>query len=116
MQLETAKFFFDVVTACELIEKFTSDKTYTDFESDEMLRAAVERQFITVGEALMQARKLNQDSVASITSVVKIIGFRNVLVHGYGIIQPPTVWSAVQKDVAVLKREVQTLLATAPAP
>jgi uncharacterized protein with HEPN domain len=39
-----------------------------------------------------------------------------VLVHGYGIIQPPTVWSVIQQDVAVLKREVQTLLATAPAP
>jgi len=67
MQPETAKFLDDVVTACELIEKFTWGKVYSDFESDEMLRAAVERKFIIVGEALMQARKLEPCAVVSIT-------------------------------------------------
>ncbi len=114
MQAETAKFLHDVITACDLVAKFSSGKTFSEYQSNEMLCAAVEREFIIVGEALMQARKLDPEIVGTITAVVKIIGFRNVLVHGYGIIQPATVWSVKEKDMAVLRREVQALLATAP--
>jgi len=113
MRDEVAKYLYDVEKACALVAEFTCGKTLADFDSDVMLRSAVERQFITVGEALTEARKLDAVTIGSITSVVKIIGFRNVLVHGYEIVKPIRVWSVIENDMDILRNEVQTLLATA---
>ena len=113
MRDEVAKFLYDVEKACGRVAEFTRGKSLADFESDTMLRSAVERQFITVGEALTEARKLDAITIGSITSVVKIIGFRNVLVHGYEVVKPERVWSVIEKDMDVLRSEVQALLATA---
>lgn len=71
MQPETAKYLDDVIKASELIEKFTLDKSFLDSESEDMLRAAVERKIPIVSEVLMQARKLEPDAVATIRQLSK---------------------------------------------
>jgi uncharacterized protein YutE (UPF0331/DUF86 family) len=38
--------------------------------------------------------------------------FRNVLSHGYDLVDPAIVWSAVQDDLAPLLKDVEALLAT----
>ncbi len=40
----------------------------------------------------------------------KIIGMRNILVHGYFEIDTDIVWGAVQRDVPTLKPAVEALL------
>lgn len=40
----------------------------------------------------------------------KIIGMRNILVHGYFEIDLDVVWDAVQQDVPLLKPAVEALL------
>jgi len=40
----------------------------------------------------------------------KIIGMRNILVHGYFAIDLDVVWDAVQRDVPLLKPAVEALL------
>jgi hypothetical protein len=59
MRLEEKSLLYDVCTACELILRFTAGKSYVDYAADEACRSAVERQFITVGEALDRLGKLN---------------------------------------------------------
>ena len=54
MTPEVLKFLHDVEQACWLIEQFTSGKSIENFQCDVQLRSAVERQFITIGEALQQ--------------------------------------------------------------
>ncbi|MBL7175885.1 MAG: DUF86 domain-containing protein [Desulfobacteraceae bacterium] len=44
-----------------------------------------------------------------ISDTEKIIGFRNVLVHGYDIIDDATVWSAIKTNLPTLLEEVRTL-------
>ena len=39
-----------------------------------------------------------------------IIEFRNVLIHGYDVVDPAIVWSAVEVDLAPLLADVQVLL------
>jgi uncharacterized protein with HEPN domain len=50
-------------------------------------------------------------SAARIADYRRIIAFRNVLIHGYDIIDPAIVWSAIADDLAPLLRDVESLLA-----
>jgi uncharacterized protein with HEPN domain len=52
LPLEVRKYLYDVRQACELLHEFTAGKTLADYASQAMLRAAVERQFEIIGEAL----------------------------------------------------------------
>jgi uncharacterized protein with HEPN domain len=116
MPPEIAKYLHDILTACRLLGDFTRGKSFSDYQSDDLLRAAVEREFITIGEALMQAEKQNPDAVQTITNLRQIVGFRNVLVHGYSAILHATVWGVVENDLPRLKQEVADLLAKAGPP
>ena len=116
MPPEVAKYLEDVRQACVLLQDFTRGKSFADYGANALLRAGVEREFILVGEALLQASKKESALGQSITSLPKIIGFRNILVHGYAVIQNQTVWSVVENDLALLKQEVEWLLKQAGPP
>ena len=111
MPPEVIKFLQDVWDACELLNQFTARKSFLEYLQDALLRAGVEREFILIGEALAQAQKLEPSLENTITQFRRIIGFRNILVHGYASINNATVWGVVEKDLPVLKQEVETLLA-----
>src|SRR3990172_370742 len=110
MPPEVLKFLHDIEQACGLIRQFTAGKTVDDFRQDAQLRSAVERQFITIGEALLNTLRLLPDLSNSITETRRIINFRNVIVHGYAQIIPDTVWGVVEKDLPVLNGEVRRLI------
>jgi uncharacterized protein with HEPN domain len=82
-----------------------------DYLDDRLLRRAVERSFEIVGEALSQLRKIDEPMATSISDYRKIIGFRNVLIHGYGTVDDELTWSIVEHDLPVLRRELDALLA-----
>ena len=110
MPPEELKFLHDIAQACGLLQQFTVGKTVHDFRDDALLRSAVERQFIIVGEALLQALRLHPDLAKSITNSRRIVNFRNVIVHGYAQVVPDTVWGMLEKHLPKLHDEVQSLL------
>ncbi len=116
MPPEIAKYLQDVFMACQLLEQFTRGKSFSDYQVDALLRAGVEREFITIGEALMQADRIDSTAVRAITGLRQIVGFRNVLVHGYAAIQDATVWGVVENDLPMLKQEIQGLLVKTKTP
>jgi uncharacterized protein with HEPN domain len=114
MQPEVAKFLYDVRKAGDRLQRFTAGKSFADYQADEEKQAAVERQFISLGEALAQANKLDPTLSQSITAFAQIIGFRNVLVHGYASVKHETVWGVIENDLPVLLKEVEILLSQIP--
>jgi uncharacterized protein with HEPN domain len=101
----------DVRRAAQLIVDFTTGKSLTDYTTDLMLHAAVEREFIIIGEALGRLEKLDAALAVQIMSYRQIIGFRNVLVHGYDTIDDQIVWRVIEQDLPLLKQQAETLLA-----
>jgi uncharacterized protein with HEPN domain len=112
MPPEVLKCLHDIQQACALIRKFTSGKTAADFSADDLLRSAVERQFITIGESLQQALRAEPNLATSITDCRRIINFRNVMVHGYAQIVSDTVWGVVEKNLPILQADVSRLISS----
>ena len=110
MQRESKKYLFDIQRAARLIGEFSANKTFADYMRNPMLRAAIEREFTIIGEAMSQLARRDQASAARITDSGRIIAFRNVLVHGYTLVDSRLVWQAVTDDLPTLMSEVETLL------
>jgi len=112
MRLEARKYLTDIQAATERIARFTGGKRFEHYLADEMLRSAVERQFGIVGEALSRLAKDSPEVIALIPDHAKIIGFRNILVHGYASVDDRIVWGVIELHLAPLRKAVAQLLAT----
>jgi len=113
---EAAAFLWDAQRAAERIVRFTADRSYDDYLDDDMLRAAVERQFEIIGEAFTGLRRLDTAVAAQLPDLPQIIAFRNVPIHGYASIKHQTVWDVVRDDLPRLQATLTQLLRTAPPP
>jgi uncharacterized protein with HEPN domain len=110
MQPEAKKFLYDMQQACNALTDFVAGKTLDDYLQSELLRSAVERKLMILGEALNQVLRLEPEMEHQIPDTRQIIDFRNILVHGYYAIEHETVWGILQKDLPVLTKQIQTLL------
>ena len=110
MPLETKKYLYDVQRAVQLLQEFTAGKTFDDYLREAMLRAAVEREFEIIGEALAQLAKRDATVVSKISGYRRIIAFRNILIHGYADVDDQLVWDIVEAKLPVLAQEIAELL------
>jgi uncharacterized protein with HEPN domain len=116
MQLETKKHLDDIRRAAALILDFTRGKDFDGYAGDAMLRSAVERQFEVIGEALNRLSRCAPDIAEQVQHHRRIIAFRNILIHGYDMIEDRVVWDIVQQDLPVLHRQVVGLLQPSEPP
>lgn len=92
------------------MERFTSGKAFDDYARDPLLRSGVERQLEIIGEALGQRAKVDPAEVARITDYRRIIALRNILVHGYARVDHRVIWNILDRNVPVLRQEVDALM------
>jgi uncharacterized protein with HEPN domain len=110
MRPEAKKFLYDMQQACSSLAEFIEGKTLDDYVKSELLRSAVERKLMIIGEALNQVLRIDPDLETQIPDARQIIDFRNILVHGYFAIEHETVWGIMQKDLPVLTKQIQAML------
>jgi uncharacterized protein with HEPN domain len=110
MRLETKTLLEDIRQAVVLILDFTRGKTFDNYENDALLRSGVERQFEIIGEALNRLNRVDPSTADQISQTLRIIGFRNILIHGYDIVENTVVWDIIEKNIPVLHKEILCLL------
>jgi len=113
---EAAKYLWDAQRAAERIARFAAGRSFDDYLADEMLRAAVERQFEIIGEAFVGLRRVDPTLAAGIQDLPRIIAFRNVLIHAYATVDAKLVWGVVENDLPRLQAAITESLGTAPGP
>lgn len=111
MHADARKLLWDALQAAERVARFTSGKTFDDYQADELLRSGVERQLAIVGEALAQLRRIDPATADSIPALSHVVGFRNVLVHAYASVDSRIVWGIVEADLEALRLSLGALLA-----
>jgi uncharacterized protein with HEPN domain len=80
-----------------------------------MFSSAVERQFQIIGEALNGLSRVDAGTASVIPELARIVAFRNVLVHGYALIDDELVWQVATTRVPRLAETFDRLLDQADA-
>jgi len=115
MQPETRDLasLWDIRQAARSIMRFGEAATLDSFAADEMLKSAVERQLILIGEA---ARRVSDQFRSAHPEIPwrEMIGQRNVLVHGHGDVSDDLVWRVIADDLPTLVEELDRLIPNEP--
>jgi uncharacterized protein with HEPN domain len=110
MNDETRKNLIDILQAAKEIQDFVREMDFKTYKSTPVTRRAVERDFEIIGEALNRIKNIDDEIIEKISEHHRIIGFRNILIHGYDIVDEAIVWQAVSKHLPILLGEVRELL------
>jgi uncharacterized protein with HEPN domain len=110
LRRDPKSLLWDAREAANAIATMTAGKSFADFDGDIVLRSAVERQFEIAGEALRQLARLDASLAAKVPDLRDIVAFRNILIHGYAVIDRARVWRVVEKDLPALRAVLDDLL------
>ena len=109
MRREAKKHLYDIANAARLSASCTEGKSFPQFTEDAILRAAVEREFEIVGEALSQLARVDGKIALRMSEYRQIIAFRNILAHAYAQVDDRIVWDIVESKLSTLRSEVGLL-------
>jgi uncharacterized protein with HEPN domain len=109
MQRDRCAYLEDVLLAGNQILTFTADLEYEHFAANSLVRAAVERKFEIIGEALKQLMQLYPGEIAPTPSSRAAMRQRDRIAHGYFAIDPAILWRTLRVDLPPLLIEIQML-------
>jgi len=103
------KWLYDIQFAIEEIEGYfgNSEKNFTNFKQNLMLKRAIERNLEIIGEATN--RILSRNPEIEITNARKIVNLRNFIIHSYDSISDENIWAIVINNLPELKKEIDNL-------
>jgi len=107
---ESRKYLWDAIHAAELVLQFIGIRTFEEYQRDIILQSAVERQLIIIGEALGQMARHDPETALRFPDLPQVVAFRNVLVHGYDVVDPERVWAIVKGPLEGPGATLQLLL------
>ena len=110
MQPDVRTFLQDILDEAASIRLYTQALSEDEFAKQKLVRDAVERCFIVIGEAVSNIRKLDVQVVSQISEWDRIIQFRNQLVHGYSDINDDITWRIVTTKLPIPVLEVDLLM------
>ena len=70
---------------------------------------AVVRNFEIIGEALNRIKTIDYDMLTRIDNWREIIGFRNVIAHGYDVVEDKIVWESIINDIPLLLNQLKDI-------
>lgn len=112
MNDKARKNLIDILQAAEEVQEYVHGMDFKEYQNKPVTKRAVERDFEIIGEALNRIKYIDNGLLEKISEHHRIIGFRNILIHGYDIVDEAIVWQAVTKHLPVLVREVKEILSS----
>jgi len=103
----------DIVRSIDEIYEFSNGLTIEDFKlylSNKMMRRAIERDLIIIGEAMHDIVKVDHTRVMRIKNSRRVIELRNDVVHSYDDLANEKIWQFIWTELPYLRKEVAHIL------
>jgi len=106
-------YLWDMYQAALEISHFVTSMRFYDFENNKMVRYAVERQLLVIGEA---ANHVSESFKARHPHIPwkSIIAQRNILAHEYGEILVERIWRVATEKIPEFIKAIEPLVPTPP--
>jgi len=109
MENKIKAWLFDIQKSIEEIFEFLGDRRdFISYRDDKKTKKAVERNLEIIGEAVN--RILKEDNFFPIKDAKNIIGTRNRIIHSYDNISDEVIWTIINRELPVLKKQIDDLL------
>jgi len=106
----TPRTLRQIADACSCVLSGTEGKTLKDCSGERLLRQGVERNLQIIGKAVGRLRRDDPETADRLSEHERIVAFRNVLVHGYDLVDDAIVWDTIRTKLPLLLSEVEGLL------
>lgn len=108
-------WLLDMLNAAEAVRTFVAGKTFEHYQTDLLLRSAVERQVEIIGEAARGMSTTFQESHPEIPWR-PIMAQRHRLAHEYGEIDDSLIWKVATVHIPRLIEQIRPLIPPTPPP
>ncbi len=105
---DDALYLIQILERVLRIEEFTREGQAA-FSNSLMVQDAVIRNFEVIGEV---AKRVTEDVKQEHPQIPwrRVAGFRDVLIHGYDRVDVDEVWTVIERDLPMLRREIEAAL------
>ena len=109
MQRDIRMYLHDISNAIDSIYEYLGvERNFKLYESNKLIRRAVERELEIIGEATNRIVKIEPN--VEITNSRRIVNLRNMVIHSYDSVDNVLIWGIINKDLPLLKIQVSRLL------
>jgi uncharacterized protein with HEPN domain len=109
MKKDAKVFIHHILESISLIEVYSNGKTLEDFLATTSLQDMIIRRIEIIGEAVNRIKKIDKTIYEMIDESDKIICFRNVITHGYDIVDDDITWSISNEKIPILKESIRRI-------
>ncbi len=111
MQHSIEMYLHDISNSIDSIYEYLGEqRNFKLYESNKLLRRAVERELEIIVEAVNRILKV--DAEIDISNSRRIVNLRNWVIHAYDNVDNVIIWGIIDKDLPLLKKQVSDLLQT----
>ena len=108
MPHDPEKLIEDIRISIREINDFCDGKKFSDFESTPLLQRAIEREMEIIGEVLNRLIRIDEEKLEEVIPEYRsIVGLRNIIAHGYDVVDPMVVWDVVITHIPVLSEQIE---------
>jgi len=109
MQHSIEMYLLDISNSIDSVNEYLGkERNFENYESNKLLRRAVERELEIIGEAVNRILKI--DPEIDISDTRRIVNLRNWVIHSYDNVDNVIIWGIINKDLPLLKHQVSDLL------
>jgi uncharacterized protein with HEPN domain len=107
LRRRTAGLLQDIRDAARFILDDIAGETAESHAANRRTRQLVERNFEIVGEAMRRLEREDPKTAARFPEARAMVGSRNVIAHGYDVVDHEWVWRTVHESLPPLLRQVE---------
>ena len=109
MPRDIKMYLLDISNSIDSIfEYLGNERNFKLYDTNKLIRRAVERELEIIGEATNRIIKINP--TIDISNARRIVSFRNWVIHSYDNVDNVIIWGIIDKDLPLLKTQVDNIL------